>query len=74
MTGDNTAVHDLVPLCQAEARRLQARYGALVWFGHHTRGWWALVDRARLVEGKSPDQLGEAILAARRAGAWRWAP
>ena len=59
---------------RAEAERLQARYGALVWWGRHTREFWAVVDRVRLVEGETPDQLGEAILAARRAGARRWGP
>ncbi|RKS76500.1 hypothetical protein BZB76_1856 [Actinomadura pelletieri DSM 43383] len=64
---DDTARIDPVPIRVAEARRIQARYGArTVWFGYFTREWWALVDDARLVEGATPDRLGEAIMAARR--------
>ena len=51
---------------RAEARRLQARYGVLVWWGPHTREFWAMVDRTRLVEGATPEALGQAILTARR--------
>ncbi|RKS79267.1 hypothetical protein BZB76_0719 [Actinomadura pelletieri DSM 43383] len=64
---DDTARVDPIPVRVAEARRIQARYGATtVWFGYFTREWWALVDKARLVEGATPDRLGEAIMAARR--------
>ncbi|MEV3923269.1 hypothetical protein [Actinomadura coerulea] len=64
---DDTAVIDPVPIRALEARRIEARYGATaVWFGYFTRHWWALVDLAWLVEGKTPDRLGEAIVAARR--------
>ncbi|MGI5201646.1 hypothetical protein ACQEU6_08700 [Spirillospora sp. CA-108201] len=53
----------------AEARRIKAIYGVTsVWFGRFTREWWALVDRVQLVEGSTPDRLGEAIAAARGRG------
>ncbi|GAA4238888.1 hypothetical protein GCM10022254_56720 [Actinomadura meridiana] len=63
---DDTARIDPVPIRVAEARRIEARYGGVVWFGYFTRGWWALVDEAYLVEGATPDRLGEAIMAVRR--------
>lgn len=64
---DDTAVIDPVPIRVMEARRIEARYDATtVWFGYFTRHWWALVDLSWLVEGKTPDRLGEAITAVRR--------
>ena len=80
MTGDDsrgslkdTAVISPVPIQGAEVGRIQATYGVTTaWFGASTHHWWAL-DRDHLVEGATPDRLGEAILAARRAGARRWA-
>lgn len=64
---EDTAVHDPVPIQVAEARRIQAKYGGVtVWFGYFTREWWALVDKAQLVEGENPDRLGEEITAARQ--------
>ena len=71
---DDTAVIDPVPIRVLEARRIQDRYGATVWFGYFTREWWALVDQARLVEADNPDRLGEEIMAARRSAAWGCAP
>ncbi|GAA2302299.1 hypothetical protein GCM10010402_71600 [Actinomadura luteofluorescens] len=68
----DTAVIDPVPIRVLEARRIEARYGATaVWFGYFTRRWWALVDLVWLVEGKTPDRLGEAIVAARKHGLLR---
>lgn len=81
MTGDDTrrpledtAAISPVPIQGAEVGRIQATYGVTTaWFGGSTRRWWAL-DHDHLVEGATPDRLGEAILAARRAGARRWGP
>lgn len=64
----DTARFDPVPIRRAEARRIEARYGAVVWFGYFTRRWWALVDRQYLVHGATPDMLGDAIMAARGRG------
>lgn len=61
-----TAVDDAAPIRAMEARRIQASYGATsVWFGRHTRHWWALLPEARLVEASTPDRLGRAIVATR---------
>lgn len=73
MTSDrapaDTAVVDPVPIRVMEARRVQAQYGGVtVWFGYFTRSWWALLPEARLVEGRTPDRLGQAIAAARGRG------
>ena len=50
-----------------EATRALARhYGVMVWFGRHTREWWAMVDNRVLVGARCPEQLGHAIAAAQR--------
>ncbi|WP_433463215.1 hypothetical protein [Spirillospora sp. CA-128828] len=66
---EDTAKVDPVPIRVAEARRIEARYGGVVWFGYFTGLWWALVDRRALVQAATPDRLGEAIMAARRRAA-----
>lgn len=63
---EDTATFSVEPIHRAEAARLREQYGVEAWFGHHTRKWWALVDRRTLVEGMTPERLGEAIVAARR--------
>ncbi|WP_433465686.1 hypothetical protein [Spirillospora sp. CA-128828] len=63
---ENTAVIDPEPIRAVEARRICDQYGAVVWFGYFTRRWWALVDQHALVQGATPDRLGQAIMAARR--------
>ncbi|WP_018655920.1 hypothetical protein [Actinomadura flavalba] len=60
----DTAVIDLAPIHAAEVARLHGQFpAARVWFGHHTRRWWAM-DGACLVEGATPDDLMNALIAA----------
>ncbi|MDL4815469.1 hypothetical protein [Actinomadura opuntiae] len=66
---EDTAAFSAEPIHQAETRRFRERYGVVAWFGHFTRNWWALVDCRTLVEGTTPERLGEAIIAARRRAA-----
>jgi hypothetical protein len=44
---------------------LQARFpGAVVWYGTHTRTWWAYLpigERGRLVEAIGPEELARAL-------------
>ncbi len=58
---------------QATARSFADQYpGVRVWFGLHTRNWWAMVpmhDGLRLVEAPDPRQLREEII---NATAWPW--
>ncbi|WP_433464354.1 hypothetical protein [Spirillospora sp. CA-128828] len=69
MAADDTVRIDPVPIRVAEARRIEDRYGGVVWFGYWTRRWWALVDEQALVHGATPTRLGEAIVAVRRRDA-----
>ncbi|MBO2456547.1 hypothetical protein [Actinomadura violacea] len=66
---EDTATFSAEPIHRAEADRFRELYGVTAWFGHHTRKWWALVDQRDLVEGTTPERLGEAIMAARRRAA-----
>ncbi|MEW2356397.1 hypothetical protein [Spirillospora sp. NPDC029432] len=48
--------------------------GAVLWFGHHTGRFWALVRLPgfwRLVEAITPEELA---LALREPWAWPWPP
>ncbi|WP_433236033.1 hypothetical protein [Actinomadura nitritigenes] len=65
---EDAAIVKAEPVRRADpmADRFRERYGVTAWYGHHTPAWWALVDRWALVEGATPEQLGEAIMAARR--------
>jgi hypothetical protein len=50
---------------------LRQRFGVPVWWGSHTRRFWALVpdgERGRLIEAANPHALAEAI-----AEAFTWA-
>ena len=47
---------------------LRERFRVPVWWGTHTRRWWAMVpdgDGNRLVEAADPQQLAEALSQAR---------
>lgn len=62
---DVTARIDSRPIVRAEIHDLQRRFGVPVWFGFHTRRWWALVED-HLVEAATPARLGDAVMAERR--------
>jgi hypothetical protein len=54
----------------AEALRLREHFRVPVWWGTHTRSWWAMVpdgDGSRLIEAADPRQLAEAISQAQAA-------
>ncbi len=63
------AVSDVRPIQNDMTQVLARKYGVLVWFGHHTREWWALVDGRVLVGARCPERLGRAIASVRRQGA-----
>lgn len=64
-----------VPAPPATTEQIQQRYGVMAWYGHHTRGYWALVDGEGLVEAPDAAGLGPQITAARgRIAASRFAP
>ncbi|GAA2106989.1 hypothetical protein GCM10009780_59950 [Actinomadura alba] len=53
---------------------LRERFGVPVWWGEHTRMFWAMVTvqgRPRLVEAITPEELARAIMGAR---SWPWPP
>ncbi|WP_242908659.1 hypothetical protein [Actinomadura terrae] len=63
---EQTARLDAGPIQRAEATRIESYFlGVLVWFGHHTRRWWAYVPwpTPGLVEASTPDLLSDAIAA-----------
>lgn len=60
---EDTAVIDVWPIQEDTA--LARRYGVLVWFEHHTREWWALVDGRLLVGARCAERLRRAIAEAR---------
>lgn len=66
---EDTAVSDVRPIQEDTAQALARKYGVLVWFGHHTREWWALVDGRVLVGARCPERLSWAVAAARRRSA-----
>lgn len=46
--------------------------GLILWYGHRTRSWWALIPPPagwRLVEAADPEQLTAAII---HAQSWPW--
>jgi hypothetical protein len=49
-----------------DLRTLQELFpGALVWHGQHTGHWWAM-DSGQLLEGDTPQQLGDELTRARQ--------
>jgi hypothetical protein len=54
---------------QTTAATLERQFpGVVVWYGHTTRHWWALLfigQWVQLIEGHTPEQLAHAIGAAR---------
>jgi hypothetical protein len=66
--GDQPGPSDI----DAAVAALQRRFpGVVVWYGRTTARWWALLpreERGYLVEAKTPEQLAQAIAAAR---SWR---
>jgi hypothetical protein len=67
------STHAIAPAQFNDAKAELARYfpHAVVWYGHSTRNWWAMVwcGRWRLVEASSPYELAQAI---NGAAIWPW--
>ncbi|WP_242906330.1 hypothetical protein [Actinomadura terrae] len=61
---DQTAQLDATPIQRAEIARVESCFpGTRVWFGHHTREWWAYVPWPvpGLIEAATPDRLADAM-------------
>jgi hypothetical protein len=61
----------LISIAEAAAILTRRFPGMVIWFGGHTRRWWAVVHvhgRWRLVEGSGHEELTRAIVDARSEG------